>query len=124
MVLLLNYLPLIVVLVGAYFFWKAVGTKDTSKRNKRMAAVVISTLASLVLIAGLTNGYIPKNRSSEVKIPYPEFQASEATVENRLRSPEGSKEEREARFNEKVDWRQNLRNENEKANVPKEKDSE
>lgn len=124
MVLLLNYLPLIIGFIGGYFLWKAYVMEKGAKRNKRMVLVVAVTLAIFILFTGLTNGYIPKNRSSEVKIPYPEFRASEATVENRLRSPEGSSEERAARFTEKTDWRQNLRDEEKKANATAEKDSE
>lgn len=124
MVLLLNYLPLIIGLIGGYFFWKAYEMEKGTKRNKRMGLVVAITLATFILFTGLTNGYIPKNRSSEVKIPYPEFQTSETIVEDRLRSPERLGEESEARFKEKTDWRQNLRNEEEKANASAEKDSE
>lgn len=111
MVLLLNYLPVIILAFGAFALYKSFKMEHGKKRNRSMFLSVVGTVVAMVLLQGLTAGYIPKNRSSEVKIPSPAFDTPEAEIENRLRSPERLGDESESRFNAKTDWRQHKRDE-------------
>lgn len=115
MVILLNYLPLIIFAVGAFAFFTVYKSANKEKRNKRLGLVVVLTIASLVTVNGLTSGYIPKQRSSEVGIPMPEFAPKDAKIENRLREPMLNSEQSDERFQRLTDWRQNLRDEEAKA---------
>ena len=111
MVLLLNYLPAIILAIGAFALYKSFKMKHGKKRNRAMFLSVVGTVISMVLLQGLTAGYIPKQRSSEVKIPAPHFESSDAEIENRLRAAKRLGDESEERFNEKTDWRQHKRDE-------------
>ncbi len=125
MVLLLNYLPWIIVLIGIFLFWKAINLPvDHPRRKRYVGAVILGTVLSIITLNGLTAGYIPKQRSSEVKIGLPAFEASQAEIQDRLRKPERLGEESEARFNEKTDWRQHLRDEEAKAKAAQEASKE
>jgi hypothetical protein len=80
-----------------------------------MLVTALATVIAMALLQGLTAGYIPKMRSSEVKIPAPAFEQSEAVIEDRLRSPKRLGAESEARFEAKTDWRQHKRDEQAKT---------
>lgn len=120
MVILLNYLPLIIFAVGAFAFYKVYKSADKEKRNKRLGLVAVLTIASLVAVNGLTSGYIPKQRSSEVGIPMPAFEPRNTKIDNRLREPMLNPEESDERFQKLTDWRQNLRDAEEKAKADSE----
>lgn len=115
MVLFLNYLPWMILSLGAYLTYKATKLKPAIKRNSRVALTVVGTFAAMIILQGLTAGYIPKKRSSEVKIPAPTFEHTETEIQNRLRRPERLGDESEERFKEKTDWQQHKRDEAAKA---------
>lgn len=104
MVLLLNYLPWIIIAIGGFFIYKFA----MKKQVKAVTISVISTIVSLVVLQGLTAGYIPKVRSSDTKIGAPAFEVSEAEIKNIQRRPARLGEDSEARFNEKTDWRKHM----------------
>lgn len=104
MVALLNYMPYIILALGifvAYKVWKRNGVD----RNKQLIVTGITTFVLLLALQVLTAGYIPKNRASNVGIGMPEFEQSEAQVENRLRSPELDSKASEEKIKEISDWR-------------------
>ena len=104
MVALLNYLPYIILALGffvGYKIWKRNGVD----RHKQLIATGITTFVLLLALQVLTAGYIPKNRASNVGIGMPEFEQTEAQVENRLRSPELDSKQSEAKVKEISDWR-------------------
>ena len=105
MVILLNYLPWIILFLGAFITYKVFKAPASPKRNNRVAFVISATIGSMIVFQGLSNGYIPKTRSSEVKIPSPEFATTEAVMQDKLRSPKLTDEERTKRFNDQTDWR-------------------
>jgi hypothetical protein len=111
MVLLLNYLPLLIIVSGIFALYKSVKMEKGPKRKRTVIASTFGTVLALMLVQGLTAGYIPKNRSSEVKIPVPSFDTPEVEIQNNLLSPKRLNEESEARFNAKTDWRQHKRDE-------------
>ncbi len=93
-------------------FWRFARLEPTSPhRIKGMVLSGLVTVFFLVLVQGLTNGYITKNSSSANKIPAPTFEHTNTEIENRLRAPERLGLESEKRFQEKMDWRQHLHNE-------------
>lgn len=104
MVLLLNYLPWIIIAIGAVAVYKSV-TLAGPASIKAVFFSVIGTLIALVILQGVTAGYLPKNPSSHVKIPSPEFEPTDAEIQNRLRSPPRLGAESEERFNAKTEWR-------------------
>ena len=118
MVLFLNYLPWIIAVLGVYATFKCYTRKDASKRIRSAAISFGVTLVALVLLQGLTAGYIPKVRSSETKIEVTEFEPAEGEMQDRLRSPTLTPEAREARLNQMTDWKQQQRDEKVKANTP------
>ena len=104
MVALLNYLPYIILALGffvSYKIWKRNGVD----RNKQLIVAAITTFVLLLTLQILSAGYIPKNRASSVGIGMPEFEQTEAQVENRLRSPELDSKQSEAKVKEISDWR-------------------
>ena len=104
MVALLNYMPYIIIALGifvAYKVWKSNGVD----RNKQLIITGITTFVLLLVLQVLTAGYIPKNRASNVGIGMPEFEQSEAQIENRLRSPELDSKASEEKIKEISDWR-------------------
>lgn len=110
MVLLLNYLPWIIAAIGIFLVFKVKG-------NRSVAFVVVGTIAALILLQGLTAGYIPKMRSSEVKIPATAFEPVEGEMQDRLRSPQLLGKDSASRASELTDWRQHKRDEAAKAAV-------
>ena len=107
MVLLLNYLPWIIAIIGVFAVYKSFNIEKTPARIRALAISLFGTIFALVLLQALTAGYIPKARSSEVGIANPAFENSTAEIENRLRSPEYTSKESEDRLAEKSDWRKN-----------------
>lgn len=110
MVLLLNLVPPIIFGTAGWFIagylYDAVYRKITIEAFflKSIRTAVIA-LVALVIFTGLTNGYIPKNPASKTGVPIAEFEVSKDTIQDRLRKPELTREEREQRFNEKMEWR-------------------
>lgn len=105
MVLLLNYLPWIIACIGVYSIWRVMNRVPRDKQFKPVVVRLIITVVAILLLQGLTAGYIPKNPSSSVGIGMPEFEQSDAEIANHLRSPQRLGEESEKRFNDKTDWR-------------------
>lgn len=97
MVIFLNYLPWLILLTsaGIGYYWLRKGKLST----KRVLALAAGTVAVIVLLQAATPSYMPK---AEVKrLPNPQFEQKEAEVEDRLKKPELSTEERQKRFDEK-----------------------
>ena len=104
MVALLNYLPYIIIALGFYVGYR-VWRKNGVDRHKQLIVTGITTFVLLLVLQVLTAGYIPKNRASNVGIGMPEFEQSEAQVENRLRSPALDSKASEEKVKEMSDWR-------------------
>lgn len=104
MVALLNYLPYIIIALGFYVGYR-VWRKNGVDRHKQLIVTGITTFVLLLVLQVLTAGYIPKNRASNVGIGMPEFEQSEAQVENRLRSPALDSKASEQKVKEISDWR-------------------
>ena len=115
MVIILNYLPWIIIALGVAILYKVLRKPAGPKRNNMAAFIVAFTIASFLLLQGLTAGYIPKKRSSETKIAAPAFETAEATMQDKLRSPALTADAREAKFKEQTDWRKHKRDEIEKV---------
>lgn len=104
MVALLNYMPYIVIAVGvavAYNFWR----RNGQNAIKQILATALITGVAIVVLQALTAGYIPKHKASNVGVPAPEFSETEKPIENRLRAPEMTPEERAKKLKEDTDWR-------------------
>lgn len=99
MVLFLNYLPWVVLfgLIGlSIYMW----TKGKWQAGRSLL-VTIGAFVAFALIQAATPSYMPK---AEVKhLPNPSFEQPAAEVEDRLKKPELTTEEREKRFDEKFD---------------------
>ena len=104
MVALLNYMPYIILALGFFVSYK-IARRNGVDRNKQLIVTGITTFVLLLALQVLTAGYIPKNRASNVGIGMPEFEQSEAQVENRLRSPELDSKASEEKIKEISDWR-------------------
>ena len=99
MVILLNYLPWFAVAVALFVGYRLnkVGKLTFSK------GVIIATVTVLIIaiLQATTPSYMPK---PEVKrLPNPTFEQKDLEMEDRLKKPELSTEQREKRFNEKFD---------------------
>lgn len=105
MVLLLNYLPWIIFAIGVFAFYKATRIGEVSKRKRYAIISVVATIVALLLLQGLTAGYIPKKRSSNVGIGSPQFETSEAVIQDRLRPNAKTDEERAKNLEEISEWR-------------------
>ncbi len=117
MVALLNYMPYIILALGifvAYKVWKRNGVD----RHKQLIVTGITTFVLLLVLQVLTAGYIPKNRASSVGIGMPEFEQSEAQVENRLRSPALDSKASEEKVKEISDWRKDKAEREKKDEAP------
>lgn len=99
MVILLNYLPLITVLVGMYFVWRFIEAKKTRKALIALGATVLISMG----IAAVTPSYMPKGTVREASVPH--FDTVETPVENRLRQAR-TEEEHSERLNEGLDWKE------------------
>lgn len=104
MVALLNYLPYIIIALGFYVGYR-VWRKNGVDRHKQLIVTGITTFVLLLVLQVLTAGYIPKMRASNVGIGMPEFEQSEAQVQNRLRSPALDSKASEQKVKEISDWR-------------------
>lgn len=111
MVLLLNYLPWIIAVLGIIAIYKSYKIENSTKRKKAVVISALTTITLMVVLQGLTAGYIPKKRSSEVKIPAPSFEPAQAVIQDNLRAPRLEVIDSEARFNELTDWKQHKRDE-------------
>lgn len=99
MVILLNYLPWIAVAVAfAVGYRMHKSGKLTFSKGVIIAAVTVLVIG---ILQAATPSYMPK---PEVKrLPNPTFEQRDAEVEDRLKKPELSTEERQQRFDEKFD---------------------
>lgn len=99
MIALLNYLPVIIWMIGvaimAYFFFK----KDNVKATIITAGVLIVIALGL---KALTPSYMPKGTVPPMPIIQPEVKELPPVVDRTLK-PEMTNEERAKRFDEKFD---------------------
>lgn len=111
MTLFLNYLPYIVLIVGAYIFYKQ-WVKYAGDRNmqyRRMIQIVLGVVAILFVIMALSPTYSPTLRSERVSNPSFYIPSNDVPpVQNRLRQPARTGEESQERFEEITDWRKSV----------------
>lgn len=113
MVLFLNYLPYLIILVGlglvflAHKKYAANPTEAAQQRySNQVIWVTIATIALLIILSGLTAGYIPKAGVMRIAPPdYSEEPTEPRKVEDRLRKPKYDADESKKRFDDMVDWR-------------------
>lgn len=109
MVLILNYLPYILIAVGAYLcYYFAKKHKGTDKVGKRIVATVLATIASWFILAALTASYMPKGTVERIPVPdYTQDPNSETKpkLENRLLDTTKPAEETQKKFDAMTDWR-------------------
>lgn len=104
MIALLNLLPFFLAL-GAVIFaahaWAVYPKIDKDEKFrasfKRSGWTSITLIALIFVVHQLTPSYMPKG--SVNKLQNPAFEKSSSEIEDRLKKPELSKEEREERFN-------------------------
>lgn len=102
MVLLLNYLHVIVVLIGLACAYLAY-VKQISW--KLFAFVALSLVLLLVGLRAAGPSYLPKPQLQPV--PSVHFEPSDAKIEDRVLKPK-SREERDKDFTETFDWKKQL----------------
>lgn len=97
MIVALNYLPFLIIAIGAYFTYRNI----VAKKYKPAGIVAAVTVAAVILLNSLTPSYMPKGTVREN--PVPAFEPSQAEIQNRLREPVPEAEQRQI-LEEKLDW--------------------
>jgi hypothetical protein len=72
MILILNYLPTLISLLGAYVFYRTYTSKvayTPEQRIKRLVGIVAAIVGSIVLLQALTPHYMPKHNIPRSSVP-------------------------------------------------------
>lgn len=97
MVLFLNFLPIIVIILFI------IGASILHKKNRLAIGtgifMLISCFSVLMLLNAVTPSYLPKGKSQGLSNP--QFEASDAKIEDRNLKPSMTEEERKRSFDEK-----------------------
>lgn len=112
-ILLFNYAPallaLLVFLAAVYIFYTFVNTSAVDEKAgrklwKRMAGLVLVAILLKIFVPAFNNSIIPE--ANVPRLPVPEFeQRDDLVVEDRLKRPAKTEEERQRDFDKMVDWR-------------------
>lgn len=100
MVVLFNYLPMLLMLIGVCFIYYF----SVHKLNAKGALITLGVMVLVyIALAAITPSYLPKG--SVHKTANVEFEESNAEIQDRLRvaRPE---EEHDARLDEGLDWKE------------------
>lgn len=95
MVLLLNYLPYLILLLGGYLAYK---------KRKWMVPILITTLMAVIVYMVATPHYLPKGEPRPMG-ELPAFEVKEAQLKNDLREID---EKVQADLEKKLDWEQKV----------------
>lgn len=84
------------------------------RKNKKLAYTMpVLGLLTIIGYTAVQPSYMPKGTAP--RMPQPVFADSDAVIEDRLLKPDMTKEEREAHFDEKMNWDEKIEEANEKA---------
>jgi len=100
MILLLNYLPELIFIIGGYIACRIVNSKIAYTPEQRISRIIFTALVVVVLILGLqaaTPHYMPKHTIKRSTVPAPEL--VEGGIKNIQPQPE-SGESRDAKREE------------------------
>lgn len=100
MTIVLNYLPWVVLFGGIWWSVKPKKGKEFDIKDASMLKLLVTFLVFLALVFSGPS-YLPKGTVPELKNPG--FEQVEREVENRLRGPNMTEEERQDRFNKIFD---------------------
>jgi len=100
MILILNYLPAFIVMIGLYVvyrYWKSPVPFTPEQRITRIILTVLITVCSVIILNSATPHYMPKHKITRSSIP--EVQAVEGEIKN-LQPQPVSGEERDKKRSE------------------------
>lgn len=106
MVLLLNYLPALVLIAALLLVLRFGYTKNW----KGALVVCVLTIFVMLALQALNPSYLPKR--AVIPESLPEFEESEAVIEDRLRGPAPDHEEV---LEEDLDWKERVEQEKQEA---------
>lgn len=108
MIFLLNYLPIVLFLIGTLITYRYV----VKGKSKSAAYSIFLTCLVVVLYLSFATSYMPKGVVHKPTLPA--FEESDAQIEDRLRAPL-SEEEHDARLDEGLDWKKRVEQEKQKS---------